>query len=125
VTEDAETVIRQLEERRMKALVSKDWHALSSLLSDDLVHVHANGAVEDKASYLATMATRFEILKVERPSFDVRVLGESAIVTGPLKQLVRIIQTGETVEMHAVATQIWVKQRDGWAQCGFQATRVS
>jgi 2-polyprenyl-6-methoxyphenol hydroxylase-like FAD-dependent oxidoreductase/ketosteroid isomerase-like protein len=125
VAEDTESVIRQLEEMRIRALVSKDWPTLKSLLSDDLVHIHANGAVEDKASYMATMTTQFEILKVERPSLDIRMLGATAIVTGPLKQLIRIVQTGDTVEMHAVATQIWVKQRGGWAQRGFQATRVS
>jgi 2-polyprenyl-6-methoxyphenol hydroxylase-like FAD-dependent oxidoreductase/ketosteroid isomerase-like protein len=124
VSQDTEAVIRQLEEKRIRALVSKDWQTLRFLLTDDLVHVHANGAVEDKASYMATMATQFEILKVERSSLDIRVLGETAIVTGPLKQLIRIVQTGDTVEMYAVATQIWVKQREGWAQCGFQATRV-
>jgi ketosteroid isomerase-like protein len=101
------------------------WHTLRSLLTDDLVHVHANGAVEDKASYMTTMATQFEILKVERASLDIRVLGETAIVTGPLKQLIRMMQSGSTVEMQAMATQIWVKQPGGWAQCGFHATRVS
>jgi 2-polyprenyl-6-methoxyphenol hydroxylase-like FAD-dependent oxidoreductase/ketosteroid isomerase-like protein len=121
----AETVIRQLEARRIRALLAKDWNTLESLLTADLVHIHANGAVEDRKSYLATMANRYEILTAERPSLEVRVTGDSAIVTGPLNQTVRVLDSGTTIDMRAVVTQIWVRQPQGWAQCAFQATRVA
>jgi 2-polyprenyl-6-methoxyphenol hydroxylase-like FAD-dependent oxidoreductase/ketosteroid isomerase-like protein len=123
-TDDAEAIIRQLERQRIQALLSKDWEALGSLLTDNLVHIHANGTIEDKATYIATMSNKFEVLSVDRPSLDVRIFGESAIVTGPLNQGVRMMQTGAIVQLQAVATQIWVKRPEGWAQCGFQATRV-
>jgi len=125
VANSTEDLIRQLERRRIDALVSKDWETLSSLLADDLVHIHANGTVENKSSYLKTMATQFEVQSVDRPLLEVRVCVDSAIVTGPLNQSLRLIQSGEMVDMRAVATQIWVKRPDGWFQCGFQATRVS
>jgi ketosteroid isomerase-like protein len=124
VSDDTEAIIRQLEHQRIQALLSKDWETLSSLLTDDLVHIHANGTVEDKATYMTTMSSQFEMLRVDRPALDVRVLGDSAIVTGPLNQGIRIMQSGAIVELQAVATQVWVKRPEGWAQCGFQATRV-
>ena len=123
-TANPQDLIRELETRRMQALLSKDWATLSALLSDDLVHIHANGAVEDKAAYLATMATQFEILTINRPALDIRMMGDSAIVTGPLNQDVRMMQTGAVVQLQAVATQVWVKRSQEWALCGFQATRI-
>lgn len=124
VTDEVDAEIRQLEDRRIQALVGKDWATLETLLADDLVHVHANGMVEGKASYLETMATTFEILKVNRPALDIRVMGSTAIVTGPLNQELRIVKTGALVELKAIATQIWLKSAAGWAQSVFQATRV-
>jgi 2-polyprenyl-6-methoxyphenol hydroxylase-like FAD-dependent oxidoreductase len=123
--EETARLILQLEVQRIQALVSKDWKTLEALLADDLVHVHTNGTVETKAGYLITMSTRFEVLRIDRPSLDVRVLGDSAIVTGPLNQGVRLLPSGEILELQAVATQIWVKRSNRWAQCGFQATRVT
>jgi ketosteroid isomerase-like protein len=121
---DTDALIRRLEHQRIQALLSKDWETLSLLLTDDLVHIHANGTVENKAMYMATMSSKFEILSIDRPSLEVRVLGDSAIVTGPLNQRLRLMQSGAIVELQAVATQIWVKRPGGWAQCGFQATRL-
>jgi hypothetical protein len=119
---DAE--IRQLENRRIQSLIDKDWAALESLLTDDLIHIHANGAVEDKASYLQTMATTFEILKARRPALNVRIVGSTAITTGPLNQELRLMKTGALIELNAITTQVWVKSAAGWAQSVFQATRV-
>ena len=121
---DPESILRQLEGRRIQALLSKDWETLASLLADDLVHIHANGAIEDKPAYLATMAQKFEILHVDRPTLTVRVFGDSATITGPLNQQVRIMPTGDIIDLRAIATQVWTKGPAGWTQRGFQATRV-
>jgi hypothetical protein len=55
--------IRRLENERGRALVRKDWHALAALIGEDLVHVHADGLVEDKAGYLESARAKLDFLK--------------------------------------------------------------
>jgi ketosteroid isomerase-like protein len=44
--------LRKLDEQRMKAISDGDIDAVSALIADDYIHVHATGEVMDKAGYL-------------------------------------------------------------------------
>jgi hypothetical protein len=83
---DAAEEIKQCEEARGKALVSADWKALDALVAGDVVHIHANGHIENKAQYLESVKTKLKFLKVERVSLNVRSYDEIAIATGVLHQ---------------------------------------
>lgn len=48
--------ITQCEQQRCDALVKGDIAALEKLLTQDLVHIHANGQGEDTGAYLNTVA---------------------------------------------------------------------
>lgn len=122
---EAEATIRKLEEARCLALTSADYAALSDLLADDLVHVHANGLSEGKAAYLAGIAEKLEFLSVARPDLTVRVHDGVALATGPMVQTVRIKANGATVEMQAQATIVWRQDGGKWRICSFQATNVA
>jgi len=52
---EQETVetIRRLEDERGRALLAADWDTLDRLIAEDLVHIHANGAIEDRGAYFA------------------------------------------------------------------------
>ncbi len=119
-----ENEIRRLEGVRTKALTDADWDTLSDLLPDDLVHIHANGKIDDKTTYLATISAQLEFLNVARPVLNVRVHGDTAVVTGILDQTVRVKAPGTVVEMQAATTQTWVKSGGRWFQHSFQATRI-
>ena len=121
---DARETILALEQQRQQALLDGDIERLSNLVTDDLVHVHASGRVEDKAAYLAGVRMRFRFLSVRRPGLQVRVFGDTAIATGPLDQVLTIVATGLRHEMTAFATQVWVRQGADWRQASFQATNV-
>jgi hypothetical protein len=116
--------IKRLEELRTQALVNADWAALSGLLGDDLVHIHANGQIDDKAKYLEGVSSKLEFIKIERPSLDVRIYGDLAIATGLLNQTVRVKASGATIDMRAATTQAWICRDDRWLQISFQATRL-
>jgi ketosteroid isomerase-like protein len=116
--------IRRLEDDRMKALMGADSGALAELLGDDLVHIHANGHLENKQQYLDSVSTKLEFIRVERPSLEVRAYGDVAIATGVLDQTVRVKASGATINMRAMTTQSWVRRNDKWLQVGFQATRL-
>jgi uncharacterized protein (TIGR02246 family) len=122
--DDAVTEIRNLENQRISALLSKNLDKLAKLMGDDLVHVHANGRVENKAEYLAAVAEKYEFLQIERSSLNIKLIGDAAVVSGALVQDVRIMPANTLIKMSAVATQVWVRRAGGWVQSNFQATRV-
>lgn len=113
------------EAKRCGALIEADFAVLAELMSDDLVHVHATGGVDDKTSYLAGIEEKLEFLEASRPETQVRVFGPIAIASGPLLQRIRITQQDIVVEMKAFATLVWRFEGDKWRVCSFQATNVA
>jgi hypothetical protein len=116
--------IEQLEKERCRALTCGDYESLGQLLSEDLVHIHATGIIEDKAGYLKSIATGLRFVRIERSSSNVRVYSDIAVMTGILEQTIRILATNDIVEMRAAATQTWARSGAGWKQISFQATVI-
>jgi ketosteroid isomerase-like protein len=116
--------INAVEQDRIRALLAADWAGLETLLAEDLVHFHANGVMDGKQSYIESVSTKLDFLNIERPSLNIRLFGDVAIVTGPLNQTVRIKGPGTVVEMQGVATQTWVNQSGRWLQNTYHAGRI-
>lgn len=116
--------IIRLEQARCRALVEADIDSLGKLVSDDVVHVHANGKADDKAAYLHMVEKQIRFLEANRENLDVRVYGELAVATGHLDQTIEMKESAQRIAMHVVTTQVWA-QRDGtWQQVSFQATNL-
>jgi ketosteroid isomerase-like protein len=122
MNEEAE--IRGAEDARIASLLAGDCDKLASLLADDLVHVHANGLIDSKTSFLNSVSEKLDFLKIERQELQIRRFGDAAIVTGPLNQTMRIRGSGAVVEMQCVATQVWVKTSGTWQQNSYHASRI-
>ena len=105
--------------------MTADVSLMSDLLTDDLVHVHANGLVENKAAYIASLLSRLQFLKVDRGELTVRRFDNVAVMTGSIDQIVAYRDSGEERRICAVVTQIWLKHGSGWRLASFQATRTS
>jgi ketosteroid isomerase-like protein len=125
MTDDRIAQIKHAENERASALVNADWAALAGLLSEDLVHIHATGLIDDKPKYLEGARTKLVFLKVERVSLDVRFHGELAIATGVLNQTLRIKGPETVVDILSATTQVWIPRDGRWVQSTFQATRIS
>ncbi|NMM04298.1 nuclear transport factor 2 family protein [Paraburkholderia sp. RP-4-7] len=116
--------IVRLEQARCRALVEADIDSLQKLVSDDVVHVHANGKTDDRHAYLAMVDGQIRFLEANREALDVRVYGDTAIATGRLDQVIEIKQTAQRIDMHVMTTQVWVQRGGAWQQVTFQATNV-
>lgn len=112
-----------LERQRCSALIAKDFAALESVVARDVVHVHTNGAVDDYASYIEFVQRKLDFLEVYRGELQVRVHGDSAVMSGTQTIVVRRPgDTGAGRRIDAVVVQAW-QLRDGrWQQVSFQAT---
>ncbi|HZZ06542.1 nuclear transport factor 2 family protein [Paraburkholderia sp.] len=116
--------IIRLEQARCRALVEADIDSLQKIVSDDVVHVHANGKADNKAAYLAMVEKQIRFLTASREKLDVRVYGDLAVATGRLDQAIEMKESAQRIDMHVMTTQVWAHREGGWQQVSFQATNL-
>ena len=122
--------IARCEQRRCDALLSGDMSALATLLTPDLVHIHANGKAEDLSAYLHTSSEVLEFVAMRREALQIRAVGNSgdvAVATGVLCQAIRVRATGQQIDMRIATTQVWqLSATDGqWRLSSFHATNIA
>lgn len=115
-TKAVQKEILLLEKKRCDALVSGDLAVLTALMADDLVHIHGNGALDDKAAYLEGVRAKYKFHHIERGDLNIRVYGDLAIVNGPLDQTVSVTGIDKINQIRAMATQTWVRNQGEWKQ---------
>lgn len=92
--------------RRVRALIDKDYQSLREMLDESLVHVHTTGRTENYASFLAGVSTNLEFLAIRHGTLDVRLFGNTAVMIGPLDQRIRIKADGSEMDLAAIAIQV-------------------
>ena len=116
------TELLAVEERRQQALIAVDLDVLDALFDDTLVHIHAPGLTHDKTQLLEHTATRRAYLDIARGPLNVRVLGDVAVMTGPITNRLRTADGGERT-LAGVATQVLHRDDGGrWRFVSFQMT---
>lgn len=117
-----EQAILALEARRCQALADADTSVLDALFSDSLSHVHATGLVQGKAEFLAGLAASRPFVRVDRGALTIRVLGDCAVMTGPMTNTVRRPGLDQPVVVEGYATQVLAREAGAWRYIAFQAT---
>jgi ketosteroid isomerase-like protein len=115
--------VRDVERMRFHAMVQNDLKSLAPLLSEDLVYVHTDGAVESKAEFLQRLrsgALRYR--SIEPTDVRVRTFGSTAIVTGRSQMAVTI--AGADREFAIRYTAVYVVRGDRWQLVSWQSTRI-
>lgn len=120
-----EAQILAAEQRRGAALLANDLAALAAMVPDSLIHVHSSGRVEDKQAWLDGLRDRLAFITFDRRDLHVHMLGEVAMATGYLEQMIRFRTTGEERLLKLRTVQIWLPENGRWLQHFFQATSVS
>lgn len=114
--------ILAVEQRRQDALIAGDLDALDEIFDDSLVHIHAPGLVHTKALLLEHVATRGVYLEITRQDLQVRVFGDTAVMTGGIVNRMKAPQGGERT-IDGVVTQVLHRGADGaWRFVSFQMT---
>jgi hypothetical protein len=109
------------EQRRCRALGEHDVGALDALTAADYVHIHADGRVQDRATWFDHLA-RSPARETIRENLTVRRRGNVAIVTGDLRTTLRP-EGQPPLEIVGVATGVWSLRGDVWEHVSFQVTR--
>jgi len=116
-----EAAVRELEDKRIKGIVTHDQALLESVMHESLTHVHMSGKVDDRAHAISgVMNAQFTAL--ERPGLKVAIYGDCAVLTGPLfAHLTR--PNGEKAVLKAIGIQVAHRFADGWKFVAYQVTR--
>lgn len=115
----SQSEISALEEQRFQAQVAGDLAALDRLLSDQLVYTHSSASVDTKASFVESIKTRRPYQTVERSGEEVRLHGDTAVVTGQAR-----IELNGGNRLNLRYTDVWVKGPNGWQMVAWQSTRL-
>ena len=117
----AKDTIRNLEDRRYRAMCEADAATLDQLLADTLVYTHSYGGADSKASYLdGIRARKWVYRKIERPKEDIQVHGDCAVVTGQVR--IELLSDGKPKTLNSAYTNVWVKGPKGWQMVAWQST---
>lgn len=117
-------LIRALEKQRYAAMIAADIPALDALLSESLLYTHSNASVDDKASYLAKVESRyFDYLEIDHPEEHLIVSGSTALVFGRMSA--RILMEGKTERrLNNRTLTVWIEDGGHWKMAAFQPTPI-
>ena len=115
--------ILAIERQRFAAQVRKDTTFLSRVLGDDLIYTHSSGTVDDKASFIESIASgRLDYREATPERLEARLFGDVAVLTGMAR--VRVQAKDQMVALNIRFTDVYVKRPIGWQMVAWQATKL-
>jgi ketosteroid isomerase-like protein len=122
--QDRSDEVLAVESERRAAIVAQDFDRLTMLLHPSLVHVHARGNQDTRASYLKYLREVVEILEIRRGELKISIFGDCAVMTGRQFNTARARGSKPIVTIEAQALQVWIYEAANWRQVAFQATSI-
>jgi len=118
--QDPVSELKKLDEQRMRSISDADMTAVAALLSDDYVHVHANGQIMNKSEYLAFLEKNpRKSYRAPDAQLIIHVYGDTATMVG-----VQMNKTEKGEPTPFTLTLIWHKAGGSWKQVGAAYTPV-
>ena len=116
--------IKNLEQERNQAILHSDTAALDRLTSDDSTLIDADGKLAHKKQILdgfKSGAIKFDARELS--DLDVRVYGNTVVVTGTVNQ--KSTQNGKDTSGESRFTRVYVKKKGHWVSVAQQVTSVA
>ncbi|HZF10863.1 MAG TPA: nuclear transport factor 2 family protein [Thermoanaerobaculia bacterium] len=116
--------VKAVELQRFATMVKGDTAVLERVLGDDLTYTHSTGAVDTKASFLASLQSgKLRYLALKPDGVEARVYaGAAAVVTGRIEM--RVVSDGKEVTFPARFTSVYAKRHGRWLLVAWQSTRL-
>ncbi|HKT54855.1 MAG TPA: nuclear transport factor 2 family protein [Caulobacteraceae bacterium] len=114
---EQDKALMEVEQRRCEAIGAADAEALGRLLTDDYVHIHASGLVENKEQVLASLAATRRT--ITRGDLNVRTYGDAAIIVGD--QTIEVLTPGQERTIVLTSTQVAVRNDGAWRFVSFHS----
>jgi uncharacterized protein (TIGR02246 family) len=112
-----------VDQQRADALVNNDTAALERILADDCTYVHPNGRFETKEEVLAGLKAHDRTyVSIEREGVKVKLVGNTAIVTG--RNSLKAKYQGKDYNVQNRFLRVYVKRDGRWQMVAHQATSI-
>ena len=123
--QSAEDAVAAVEQRRIDALIASDINALDEIIDEHCTHIESNGTSRTKAAFLEDVAKRefsFDVFEIEENY--IRIFGETAVVAGTYRNIVRVRGHPNPVK-HARHLRVYVNCGGSWKLVAHQATEIA
>jgi ketosteroid isomerase-like protein len=119
----AQEEIKKLEMDLAKLLVQADGGRYGSHLTEDYVRITTTGQVKHRAEVLSDLRSeKDKLLDVIPEELEVRIYGDTAVLTGHLSELTR--SSGRVTTVFSRFTSVFVKRNGAWFLANLQSTQV-
>lgn len=106
-----------------RAMESADEKILNELVADKLSYGHSNGRVEDKNSFVSSLATgTSDFVSINITDQTVSMSGNLALIRHKLSGAIN--DRGVPGNVNLFVLQVWQKQRGRWLLIARQATKL-
>ena len=122
-TADPAGDVERMEQERIQAILDVDMPTLYAIYAEDFFYNVAAGNSLTRSEYLPRYESgELKVNKSESEARDIRVYGNTAVVTG----IVHVNATikGEDKNLHLRYLNVWVKRAKGWVIVARQATNL-
>lgn len=121
-TADEKNVLAAVEKMRL-AMISGERKALEQIAATDLSYGHSSGKLEDKATFVETIASgKSDFVEITLSNQTVKVTGTTALVRHQLDA--KTNDGGKPGEVHLGILLVWQKQGKEWKLLGRQAYKL-
>ena len=120
---DVKGMIADLERQRTVAMVDVDKSFLNHVLANDVTYTHSTGSLQTKDELIASLEQgRIDYVSIQNEKSEVRVYGDTAVVTGIALFGVKV--GAESVTARLRYTDVYVKRDGYWQMVAYQSTRI-
>jgi len=124
VVHTAQEEIKQIERERNEALLKGDAATLDRMTSDDYTFINQRGELRTKTEILTGFKSgTFKYDARQISDLEVRVYGDSAVVTGRAMQ--KGVENSKDYSGENRFTRVYVKQKGRWVSVALQVTLVA
>jgi hypothetical protein len=110
-------------EKLKNAMISGERKALEEIAADDLSYGHSGGKVEDKATFVETIASgKSDFVTIELKNQTVKVTGKTGVVRHELHATTN--DGGKAGEVHIGIMLVFQKQGKDWKMLARQAYKL-
>jgi uncharacterized protein DUF4440 len=120
---DPAAAVRAFERQRFDAMVKGDTALLGRMLGDDLTYTHSTGAVDTKATFLASLTSgKLRYLALNPDGVEARVYGDAAVLSGRIDM--KVVSEGKELTIPARYTSVYARRHGRWELVAWQSTRL-
>jgi Domain of unknown function (DUF4440) len=116
--------VRRADDARVSATLAASRGQLDAVFSDDLIYTHSSGAVNDKASYIAAIASgQTKYFSIDYESRDFKAVAPGIVLMRG-RCLIHSANGGQSVENHLAYLAVWREENGVWRFLAWQSCHL-